>query len=132
MALVGLESRLVDPAHTVVLVQDVGQPLHREDFGGLQGLLVLQFIEQGRGSGNIQMLQQRGSVGDQGRGSDDFASLRPYHAGDSLRHVHWKALAREQGLVTKQFGGGVSEQPAWCLTTIRYCLQALSARPFSV
>jgi uncharacterized protein (DUF58 family) len=57
-----------------------------------------------------QMLQQRGSVGDQGRGSDDFASLRPYHAGDSLRHVHWKALAREQGLMTKQFGGGITEE----------------------
>jgi uncharacterized protein (DUF58 family) len=45
-----------------------------------------------------------GSGGDLGRGSDDFALLRPYHAGDSLRHVHWKAFAREQGLVVKQFG----------------------------
>jgi len=57
-----------------------------------------------------QLLQQRGAIGDQGRGSDDFASLRPYHAGDSLRHVHWKALAREQGLMTKQFGGGIAEE----------------------
>lgn len=57
-----------------------------------------------------QMLQDRGSVGDQGHGSDDFASLRPYHAGDSLRHIHWKALAREQGLMTKQFGGGITEE----------------------
>lgn len=57
-----------------------------------------------------ELLVQDGSSGDQGKGDDDFASLRPYHPGDSLRHVHWKALAREQGLVTKQFGGGVSEQ----------------------
>jgi len=57
-----------------------------------------------------QMLQARGTAGDQGHGSDDFASLRPYHAGDSLRHVHWKALAREQGLMTKQFGGGIIEE----------------------
>ncbi|MCW9089582.1 MAG: DUF58 domain-containing protein [Gammaproteobacteria bacterium] len=57
-----------------------------------------------------QMLQERGSAGDQGRGSDDFASLRPYHVGDSLRHIHWKALAREQGLMTKQFGGGITEE----------------------
>jgi uncharacterized protein (DUF58 family) len=57
-----------------------------------------------------QMLQDSGAVGDQGRGSDDFASLRPYHAGDSLRHIHWKALAREQGLMTKQFGGGITEE----------------------
>lgn len=57
-----------------------------------------------------EVLVEDGSNGDQGRGNDDFSSLRPYHPGDSLRHVHWKALAREQGLVTKQFGGGVSEQ----------------------
>lgn len=57
-----------------------------------------------------EVLVQSGSSGDQGKGDDDFASLRPYHPGDSLRHVHWKALAREQGLVTKQFGGGVTEQ----------------------
>lgn len=57
-----------------------------------------------------QIFQQKGSLGDQGRGSDDFASLRPYHPGDSLRHVHWKTLAREQGLMTKQFGGGVTEE----------------------
>ena len=57
-----------------------------------------------------QTLQDRGTIGDQGKGSDDFASLRPYHSGDSLRHVHWKALAREQGLMTKQFGGGITEE----------------------
>lgn len=57
-----------------------------------------------------ELLIEDGSSGDQGSGDDDFASLRPYHPGDSLRHVHWKALAREQGLMTKQFGGGVSEQ----------------------
>ena len=36
-------------------------------------------------------------------GQDDFRGLRNYHPGDSLRHVHWKALAREQGLLTKEF-----------------------------
>lgn len=48
--------------------------------------------------------------GDQGMGSDDFAGLRSYRSGDSLKHIHWKALAREQGLLTKQFGGDRSEQ----------------------
>jgi uncharacterized protein (DUF58 family) len=57
-----------------------------------------------------QMLAQQGATGDHGRGSDDFASLRPYHPGDSLRHVHWKSLAREQGLMTKQFGSGIAEE----------------------
>lgn len=36
-------------------------------------------------------------------GTDDFAGLRPYHAGDSSRHIAWKLLAREQALQTKQF-----------------------------
>ncbi|WP_455217353.1 DUF58 domain-containing protein [Kaarinaea lacus] len=48
--------------------------------------------------------------GDRGKGTDDFAGLRPYHQGDSLRHVHWKTFAREQGLHTKQFGGDRAEE----------------------
>ena len=38
-------------------------------------------------------------------GSDDFAGLRPYQAGDSPRHIHWKAAARGRGLRTKVFSG---------------------------
>lgn len=48
--------------------------------------------------------------GDRGNGADDFAGLRNYHAGDSLRHVHWKTAAREQGMFTKQFGGDRAEE----------------------
>lgn len=48
--------------------------------------------------------------GDRGVGSDDFAGLRAYHPGDSLRHVNWKAAAREQPLTTKQFGGDRAER----------------------
>lgn len=36
-------------------------------------------------------------------GLDDFAGLRAYQPGDSPRHVAWKALARGQELLTKQF-----------------------------
>lgn len=46
----------------------------------------------------------RETGGDHGEGSDDFAQLRPYHPGDSLRHINWKAYAREAGLLVKQFG----------------------------
>lgn len=52
----------------------------------------------------VAAVEGAGGGGDLGRGSDDFAQLRPYHPGDSLRHVHWKAFAREQGLIVKQFG----------------------------
>lgn len=50
-------------------------------------------------------VQGRGELASVGDGSDDFRGLRPYHPGDSLRHVAWKAMAREQGMLTKQFGG---------------------------
>lgn len=48
--------------------------------------------------------------GDRGSGTDDFAGLRNYHQGDSLRHIHWKTFARERGLHTKQFGGDRAEE----------------------
>ncbi len=38
-------------------------------------------------------------------GTDDFTGQRRYQNGDSLRHINWKALAKERGLLTKQFGG---------------------------
>lgn len=56
------------------------------------------------------LVDKEGALGDKGLGHDDFAALRPYHAGDSLRHVHWKAAAREQGLQTKLFGGHQVEE----------------------
>jgi uncharacterized protein (DUF58 family) len=40
-----------------------------------------------------------------GQGQDDFAGLREYQHGDSLRHVAWKAVARGQPVMTKQFAG---------------------------
>jgi uncharacterized protein (DUF58 family) len=36
---------------------------------------------------------------------DDFVGQREYRRGDSLRHVNWKALAREGVWLTKEFGG---------------------------
>ena len=40
---------------------------------------------------------------------EDFAGLREYRKGDSLKQIHWKALARGQGMQTKQYGGGSGE-----------------------
>lgn len=40
-------------------------------------------------------------------GHDDFAGLRSYQAGDSLRHIAWKQLARGQGMYTKTFASGM-------------------------
>ncbi len=41
-----------------------------------------------------------------GAGNEDFHGLRDYRPGESSRHIAWKAVAREQGLLVKQFEGG--------------------------
>ncbi|MNR88105.1 hypothetical protein D3C72_190350 [compost metagenome] len=50
-----------------------------------------------------------------GRGSaghDDFAGIRAYQAGDSVRHMAWRQIARSNdgALVTKQFEGGAASE----------------------
>ena len=55
---------------------------------------------------------ERGEGAASALGNEDYAGLRPYHAGDSLRRIAWKADAREQGLLTKIFTGR-SESHLW-------------------
>jgi uncharacterized protein (DUF58 family) len=45
------------------------------------------------------------STQDLHRGDDEFAGLRVFHPGDSPKRIAWKAYAREQGLLTKQYAG---------------------------
>lgn len=45
-------------------------------------------------------------------GDDDFSGLRPYQPGDSPKRIDWKASAREQGLLAKQFQG-MAGQTVW-------------------
>lgn len=44
------------------------------------------------------------------QGADDYIGARAYRDGDSPRQIDWKVLARERGLVTKQFGADQSAQ----------------------
>jgi uncharacterized protein (DUF58 family) len=46
-----------------------------------------------------------GAGAERGQGQEDFSGMRPYHRGDSPRHIAWKVAARDQGLLTKQFTG---------------------------
>lgn len=46
-----------------------------------------------------------GEHGKRGRGEDEFAGLREYQQGDSARRIHWKAVARDQGVPVKIFTG---------------------------
>src|SRR5512142_2556530 len=43
-------------------------------------------------------------------GDEEFNMLRAYRAGDSPRMVAWKALARGQGLLTKEFSAMASSE----------------------
>jgi uncharacterized protein (DUF58 family) len=40
-----------------------------------------------------------------GSGREDFAGLREYQRGDSVRHIHWKAAAHGDTLPVKRFDG---------------------------
>ena len=46
-----------------------------------------------------------GALRSQVPGNDDFAGLRGYQLSDSPRHVAWKAVARSDDMLTKQFTG---------------------------
>ncbi len=72
-------------------------------------------------AGNLPLAPGRagaGGDGGDGAGVDDFAGLRPYVAGDSLRSVHWKAAARGEALLVKQLrGAGGTRWLRWSDTT---------------
>ncbi len=44
-------------------------------------------------------------------GGDEFAGLRDYHAGDPIRHVAWKASARHEHLLVREFDRAAPGQP---------------------
>ena len=43
-------------------------------------------------------------------GGDDYSGVRPYQTGESQRHVDWRAVARGQPLLVKQFSGAGSRR----------------------
>ena len=47
----------------------------------------------------------RGTLRSSTPGNDDYAGLRAYQLSDSPRHVAWKAVARNEDMLTKQFTG---------------------------
>jgi uncharacterized protein (DUF58 family) len=47
------------------------------------------------------------------KGADDFYGLQEYQAGDSIRHIHWKAFAKGQGLFSKQYSGVATSAEVW-------------------
>ena len=57
------------------------------------------------------LLSSDGDAGDSGTGLEEFSGLRDYQKGDSWRRVSWKASARNQTVLTKEFAGA---QPDYC------------------
>jgi uncharacterized protein (DUF58 family) len=51
-----------------------------------------------------------GAARAQAQGSDDFSGLRAYQPSDSPRHVAWKAVARSDHMLTKQFSGAAGAE----------------------
>lgn len=49
------------------------------------------------------------------RGEEDFAGLKDYHAGDSPRHIAWKAFARADELLVKEWSGDAEALPVFDL-----------------
>jgi uncharacterized protein (DUF58 family) len=55
----------------------------------------LPVIADANSDGDLNVPQQGGQ--------DEFAAVREYTHGDSLRHIHWRASARQQQLVVKEY-----------------------------
>jgi uncharacterized protein (DUF58 family) len=49
------------------------------------------------------------------RGEEDFAGLKDYHPGDPPRHIAWKAFARANELLVKEFSGDAENIPVFDL-----------------
>jgi uncharacterized protein (DUF58 family) len=47
------------------------------------------------------------------KGVDDFYGLQAYQMGDSIKHIHWKAYAKGQGLYSKQYSGANKAAEVW-------------------
>ncbi|HEX7812014.1 MAG TPA: DUF58 domain-containing protein [Burkholderiales bacterium] len=63
--------------------------------------------------GNVPLPPAQATSGEgnaTGTGEDDFAGLRTYHPGDSPRRIAWKAAARSDTFLTKQFSGSAAAQ----------------------
>ncbi|MEO8165691.1 MAG: DUF58 domain-containing protein, partial [Betaproteobacteria bacterium] len=55
-----------------------------------------------------QMSSGEGSAS--GACEEDFAGLRTFHPGDSPRRIAWKAFARSEIFLSKQFSGGAAAE----------------------
>jgi uncharacterized protein (DUF58 family) len=75
------------------------------------GLTVLVYPRPDPRAGNPPSLSK--SASEEGipiAGDEEFNMLRAYRPGDTPKQIAWKALAREQGLLTKEFNATASSE----------------------
>lgn len=73
------------------------------------GMACLVYPRPDPGAGALPLDARTGGDGNVPiRGDEEFQSLRAYKPGDTPRQIAWKALAREQGLLVKEFGATAS------------------------
>lgn len=68
-----------------------------------EGTLPLPEPDRSLGAESVAAIQTGGRPGREG---DDFAGVREWQPGDSLRHVDWRAVARGRPLMVKQWASG--------------------------
>jgi len=71
-----------------------------------------------------------GTASDHGEGSEDYRGLRSYRAGDGANHIAWRTLARERGLMVKQFSE--TDQPEWRLDWAQFAHETEAERILSL
>ena len=67
---------------------------------------------QGRDDARVGSLRVRG-------GDTEFERLRPYQVGDEIRHVDWRASARKDDLVVRQFQAESNQNVVFAIDTGR-------------
>ena len=67
---------------------------------------------------DVRTASGAGTLSAAGSGSDDFFGLRPYQPSDSLRHVAWKSVARNELLLTKLFNAQAAAELVFDFDTL--------------
>lgn len=82
-----------------------------------EGALPLPEPDRSLGVESVAAIQTGGRPGREG---DDFAGVREWQPGDSLRHVDWRAVARGRPLMVKQWaaGAGAAVTLDWALVSL--------------
>lgn len=51
-----------------------------------------------------------GGQGSGKKGSEEFYGIKEYQAGDAIKHIHWKAMAKGQGVYSKQYSSDSGDE----------------------